>query len=145
MTHGAREAIAIVTPGIFSEDACDKLCNNLFTRSIMTPAVQEMMVSCPKVEVLDPTSEIPPALANMLSSDYADAGPGPPLENISAIPPPASLARTVDSDHALFGFAKDVEHVASGLHAFRDSLPHPAMEITNVIVELFSISSKLRG
>ena len=41
-------------------------------------------------------------------------------------------------------FAKDAEDVASGLRAFRDSLPRNATKITAIIGKLFAISSILR-
>jgi ribose-phosphate pyrophosphokinase len=55
MAHGAREAIAIVTHGILSGDACHKLNNSQLKKLVVTNTVPlgEKKKLCDKIETID--------------------------------------------------------------------------------------------
>ncbi|KAK3698218.1 ribose phosphate diphosphokinase subunit prs4 [Vermiconidia calcicola] len=61
MEHGAREAIAIVTHGILSGDACEKLNGGKLKKLVVTNTVphEEKKKLCDKIETID----ISPTLA----------------------------------------------------------------------------------
>lgn len=55
MEHGAREAIAIVTHGILSGDACEKLNNSRLKKLVVTNTVphDEKKKHCDRIETID--------------------------------------------------------------------------------------------
>ena len=78
MEHGAREAIAIVTHGVLSGDACEKLNESRLMKLVVTNTVphEEKKRACAKIETIDISPTVcscPLFRGNCLREDRADA------------------------------------------------------------------------
>jgi ribose-phosphate pyrophosphokinase len=71
MDHGAREAIAIVTHGILSGDACHKLNNSKLKKLVVTNTVphDEKKKLCDRIETID----ISPTVSVFICNDGDDS------------------------------------------------------------------------
>lgn len=55
ISNGAKEVVAIVTHGILSGDACDKVSNSKLSRLVVTDTVphEDKKKRCPKIDTID--------------------------------------------------------------------------------------------
>ena len=70
MEHGAREAIAIVTHGILSGDACEKLNASKLTKLVVTNTVphEAKKLKCSRIETIDISPTVSRSVSPCLSS-----------------------------------------------------------------------------
>lgn len=75
MEHGAREAIAIVTHGILSGNACEKLNGSKLKKLVVTNTVphEEKKRKCERIETIDISPTVSPRLIYLCARNtYAD-------------------------------------------------------------------------